>query len=592
MALLTYLEKNKLEIARALLLIRTRPTHCNAREFVHRVAEYCISRVFDGKMDGIEVGVYLGMGMDLSGKTYAQGIKGMDVCVRLNGFFVNLFTARPSVSGRDHLVAMILHHLIHAYFLVVCGRPVPGSKESEGILGHGKNFAAILYKIKQVSALVGGAPLPIRFGHLRPSLGGHPLGRRPRDGLSDLFDGHLQATFQGDERNFCTQCAADVTEIPETDIQTWVEKDCRKSVDPDIFELCNNGEFEGKPQSKRGDKDKYVLFKWLKKLYMIPRSAFSNVPALKDCFKDSSPLEVSDAVSEAHFKEFLTFCKTGNYGQPLTATQVKDGKAPPLIKEHKAIPLWPTFLVTDIEMFKLGVELGLEELRLVALDRMSVQHITHEEPRNILRAIFEPHTTRNPYPALVEWAASWFRRTDKVKVATKPIDSTNWAIINKTFSSALYNSPLSRSPLLAAELIRAGDELALLPIKEPSAPPPVSELFGPLIWQQPHVYGLPAPPPPPGLSSGIPFDPYFPPHPPPPSHHLLGQDPPGWDWGPVRKVGDKIWESVVPGTAVRAVWKDGKWMPVPLGLGQAHHGPVWAPPTGLPPPPPPGHGWT
>ena len=123
MSLLTYLDTNKFDIARALMLIRTRPTHCNAREFVHKVAEYCISRVFDGKMDGIDVGVYLGMGMDLSGKTYAQGIKGMDVSMRINGFFVNLFTARPSVAGRDHLVAMILHHLIHAYFLVVCGRP-------------------------------------------------------------------------------------------------------------------------------------------------------------------------------------------------------------------------------------------------------------------------------------------------------------------------------------------------------------------------------------------------------------------------------------------------------------------------------------
>ena len=407
-----------------------------------------------------------------------------------------------------------------------------------GIIGHGKNFAAILYKLKQISALVGGAPLPLRFGHLRPSLGGHPLGR-PRDGLSALFDRQLQAALQSEERDFCTKCAADIPEIAEADVQTWIDKECRKSVDPDILELCNNGEFESKPQSKRGDKQKYVLFKWSKKLYMVPRSAFPHVPALNDYFKESTPLEISDSVSEVHFKEFLTFCKTGMYGQPLAATQTKDGKSPPLIKEPKAAPLWPAFLVTDIEMFKLGAELGLEDLRLVALDRMSLQHITHEEPRNILRAIFEPHTTTNPYPALVEWAAWWFRRTDKVKVATRPIDCSNWAVIDKTFKSALYNSSLSRSPILAAELIRAGDDLAILPIKEPSAPPPVSELFGPLIWQQPHVYGLPAPPPPPALPPGVPFDPYFGPALPPPHHFLLGQDPPGWEWGQVRNVGDR-----------------------------------------------------
>lgn len=597
MLLLKYLETNRADIAHALFLMRSRPMHCSAKDFVHKAAEYCISRVFDGKMSGIVIGVFAGMSMEISGRTYAPGVKGVEVCVYINGFYVNLYTARPSANGRDHLIALILHHLIHAYFLILCGKPIAGSKDADLILAHGKHFAAILYKLKQVSASVG-VPLPLGFRHFRP-MGGQMFGGR--DGLDPFFDGRLRAPQLGEEKHACSYCTADVEEITETTIQTWIDKECRKSVDPDIYELGRDGEFTSKPQSKCGDAKDYVVFKWSKKLYRLPRSCLNNVPGLKSHFKDTkTQVEIREHFNETILKVFLKFVKTGDYGQPLAATRVKDGKCPPLIMEYKPVPTWPAFLVTDIEMFKLGEDLGLDELRHLALSRMNEQHITHEDPRAVLDALVSypnPHTNY-PSPPLVDWACAWFRRLGSVKIATKPRDASNWLLIDKALHSSLHRGTLARSPVLAAELTRAADELAALPVKAPGPPPPVSELFAPHVWHQHTAYGLPPPPPPQGMYPGAP--PAFLPHLPPPPHMMMAPEPPGWEWGPVVKIADKTWEAVVPGTGVRAVWRDGKWMaaaamgpgPMGMGVGQmggqmgvGQMGAGWGAP-GLPPPPP------
>lgn len=78
------------------------------------------------------------------GKTTSAGYKCKRVTVELNTFLIQM-NAPPGL-----VLASLIHHMAHAYFLVCCGPRKEGSDSGMDAIGHGLGFSSLVHKIKDV----------------------------------------------------------------------------------------------------------------------------------------------------------------------------------------------------------------------------------------------------------------------------------------------------------------------------------------------------------------------------------------------------------------------------------------------------------
>ncbi|KAL1628657.1 hypothetical protein SLS56_005766 [Neofusicoccum ribis] len=168
--------------ARAITLARNYPVPARQwRRYPGLIFPALSDAVFDSKLSdeqGVKVG-WKRMDEGVSGRTV---LLSQEVKIELNA------TALRS-ANRDEIIGTLLHHMIHAYLLVVCGgndgdlaycheeEDRDGWEEGDenndyDHLAHGHAFAAILWEIRSQAAkgeADGERPLPIGFGHRLPS---------------------------------------------------------------------------------------------------------------------------------------------------------------------------------------------------------------------------------------------------------------------------------------------------------------------------------------------------------------------------------------------------------------------------------------
>jgi hypothetical protein len=542
--LLEHIEQNADHIFRSIQHIRLNLSRnkdrWSSREAIRLVLELCRDEIFLGSLEGTKLRTSKSLELYYSGRTSDRGLTDPPLEICLNHNLVELL---QKVEAVDDLIALVLHHLIHAYFVVKCGTPRV-EQEYEDVFGHGIEFAAILYKIKEVSGSDVYPPLPMTAGF--PSF--------------ICEDDNLYRKFLPPHNVASTKfgCLVTVEDIPKEVVLAWIRASCDKLPSSTlIYRLGDDSGFSPIPLSQCGDPTSFVLLSWQDKLYHLSSSCLHRIDDLAPLFSNpSKPLLLPESVTESELKHFIIFCQTKTYGSHLTTTQTPSGHSPAII-----LPLSPrttnhlSILKTDIQMFYLGAHLQFPSLQLTALSRLNAHHFTHEDPITVLTALF---TSGKPDARLLTWLAGWFMRRvpdDAVPIGESPKAHSNWAVITGEHRGRL--EALLRKPECAelrGILACAEANLEALPVRAPPEPP-LLPLGLPLFARAVHNGSL---------SSEVTLDSglyvvvdgelaVVPPY----SILELGQ------WGPVTRVMGSgtglMWESQFGNTPFQAVRSDGSW---------------------------------
>jgi hypothetical protein len=133
-------------------------------------------------------------------------------------------------------------------------------------------------------------------------------------------------------------------------------------------------------------------------------NAFMSIRKALDKAK-SRFLAIFDEVDRDTFMRLLELLHLGRYSPDIMPVCTPGRKGPPLIKplHHASQP----YLLTDIKMFKLGATMGFDEVKGLALERMSSQTITREDPVAVLKEIYDGV---DPDPDLRAWAKAFLAK--------------------------------------------------------------------------------------------------------------------------------------------------------------------------------------
>jgi hypothetical protein len=337
------------------------------------------------------------LGADISGATFTHG-RGPNARVKRVSIFLNSVLLQHARS--QDIVASLIHQMIHAYFLVACG-PQVENEEGYGRLAHGLHFGKVMNTIKNLSSAKG-KPLPLGFEH---RLGPHSY-------YDDYYAPRPRRQQTG--KWFSSHCHAHVKAIPEKEIDEWYNVICKPMLDlPETVQkataLVYNDRHHDLEEISRSTPTTppsaaSVEFLFQDKPVLVPAAKIGAFTSIRKAFDKAKSrfLAVPEEVDRDTFMRLLELVHLGRYSPDIGPVCAPGRKGPPLIKplHHESQP----FLLTDIRMFKLGAAMGFDEAKGVALQRMSGQSVTREDPVAVLSEIYDG---ADPDPELRAWAKAF-----------------------------------------------------------------------------------------------------------------------------------------------------------------------------------------
>ena len=323
---------------------------------------------------------------DVSGATHTQGM-GTDPRVKRVSIYLNKDVLLQAPS-RD-LIGILIHHMIHAYFLVACG-PELEKEAAYGRLGHGLHFGKIMLTIKNLLSL-NGHPVPcLDFGH--------SLGMTDRVFFDENHSRQRNPYHQqrhSKRKWYCSHCISDIASLPEGDIDDWYNRVCKplltlpESLHTLSVQIYNplRHVLEEIPRAEATPSTQSEEFIHHGKSVLVPSGLIDNFFSIRRAFAKSGSryFEISDFIEGEIFLRFLELLHRNTYGPDPKHIYAMGVRGPPVIKS--ASPGEP-YLLTDIKMYKMGVMTGFDELKGTALERMYRHGITHEDPVDLLNALY------------------------------------------------------------------------------------------------------------------------------------------------------------------------------------------------------------
>ncbi|KAF2838175.1 hypothetical protein M501DRAFT_1017199 [Patellaria atrata CBS 101060] len=413
--------------------------------------------LFDSKLwDHISV-ILEHLGREISAclvKVAGPGFHGTPLEIQINGDM--------HVPGdRDSLLASLLHQMIHAYFLIVC----PSAYKNDGMdtrLAHGFHFGAVMYKIKDLATPNSRRPmLPLDFGHHL----GHHLPHHSRASSVRGYRRTSNSTVRGQlqlqsfayaeyaygrpkhRQKYRVAAESDACHraqptIDRAQIEKFYEENCKPLLDASevgrstsLFKLEDNELVEiGRMHDKVGRPAEYVELVFEGKPVRIPRPELERFGSLKELFGEGKrELNIPEGTSFHTFSRLCEFITKTTYEPDIQETQVEDpgdNYGPPAIvtqddkDDEKSATSDDTkdetpYLRIDTRVFLLASQIGFSEIQSHALDRMNKQHVSREDPVEVLKELYasdEPHET------LRRWCRKWLARIRPQAVEDKRND--------------------------------------------------------------------------------------------------------------------------------------------------------------------------
>lgn len=291
-------------------------------------------------------------------------------------------------------VAIMIHHMIHAYFLVACG----GQKEDEvdyGRLDHGVHFGKIILTIKKLSAVHGRELTSLSCGHSSSSM---------RHVVDEYCSARKREAVAQDDKEswYRSHCHCDVQGPSDGDVDEWYQKICQPMFDQpecirDLEASVYNDrrhELETRRRTAFVSSAKLVEFMFKEKPILVDGDKIERFLSVMKIFDKAGSrfLKIHNDVSENTFVRFLEFLHTGSYRPDphlFAAAAVGLGverRGPPIIKLHATTT--EACVLGDVQFAKLGTLMGFEECKSYAMDRMNAYGILYEDPVAVLKEIY------------------------------------------------------------------------------------------------------------------------------------------------------------------------------------------------------------
>ncbi|KAF2251546.1 hypothetical protein BU26DRAFT_397448, partial [Trematosphaeria pertusa] len=376
----------------------------HSKEIPYRVFNKLDETLFAGHLKNA---VYLdigSLGSDVSGATHSQGW-GLNPNVKRISIILNSDVLQHA-SSRD-IVAVLIHHMIHAYFLVACG-PQQEKEVEYGRLTHGLHFGKIMMTIKKLSS-----------AHRKPLTSldfGHSLNNRRY--WYDEYEHPRRRSYHRapiKEKWYCSHCPSELDGIPDRDIEDWYSGTCKplfelpESLRGSTVQIYNDRRhlLEEVPRAEAPPSTDSNEFIFGDRSILVPASKIDNFFSIRRAFEKvgSRYMELHEDIDKDTFERFLELLHTGAYGPDPKHIHAMGRKGPPVIKPPSGSE---PYLLTDLKIFKMGVVMGFDELKGIALDRMYRHSITHEDPVAILAAVYDG---AEPDADLKAWARKFLTRT-------------------------------------------------------------------------------------------------------------------------------------------------------------------------------------
>jgi len=368
---------------------------------------YCIFNKLDEALFAghLKNAVYLesdSLGSDVSGATYTQSWGPVTdvkrISIILNQNVLDFATARD-------IVAILIHHMIHAYFLVACG-PQKEDEIDHGRLAHGFHFGKIVTAIKKLSAAHGKELTPLDFGH---DLGEYPY----------FSDGYYRPRRRNQDEQedkdkwYCTHCYSNVPPIPRSDIDKYYDKyiapmlaQTSKSIRLATVHIYNDRrhEIDSKPRARLPPANKTVEFIFKDKAYLVETKFLDNMLSIQRTFLRTSSrflkLDAKD-LSESTFHRFLEFIHTGCYRPELPYSSSSTRTSAPVLKPstYTAAPI-----LADIALINFATTLEFDEVLSYAMKRLHSYPEMTEDPIAVLKLIY---TNGEPHKKLKDWVRAF-----------------------------------------------------------------------------------------------------------------------------------------------------------------------------------------
>ncbi|OAL46774.1 hypothetical protein IQ07DRAFT_472471, partial [Pyrenochaeta sp. DS3sAY3a] len=305
------------------------------------------------------------------------------------------------------IVAILIHHMIHAYFLVACG-PQQEDEVDYGRLSHGVHFCKILYTIQDLSAAYVRDVLPINF---RLSTG-ESLGLAVK-----RFSPWRQTSFERGEKErwYHSHCCCSIEDTSRSHVEQWYRSCCRPMIDlpKSIRNLevycCRNHPFrvEINRRARLPPSAETVEFLFDGRPIIVERKHIEGFPSVRKAFYKaySRFLCVHHDIETPTFYRFLNILHTCSYQPNLLGRASIRGTEPPIIRPtySDAEPL----LLCDIRFATLGILMGFDECKNYGLNCMNSHSALHEDPITILREIY---CNEDPDPDLRAWVREFLVR--------------------------------------------------------------------------------------------------------------------------------------------------------------------------------------
>ncbi|KAH7384386.1 hypothetical protein DE146DRAFT_681415 [Phaeosphaeria sp. MPI-PUGE-AT-0046c] len=440
---------------------------------------------------------------DVSGATYTQSWGPVSSIKRVSIILNSNVLAHA--RARD-VVAILIHHMIHAFFLVACG-PQKEEEVSYGRLGHGFHFGMVMYTVKELSAVCGNELDSLDYGH--PFTGDRHCRRRGRSGADEER-----------EKWYCSHCHAHVSGLSQGQVETWYEKyiapmhaQSSQAVRLASVQVYNERrcELETEVRARMPDCTETVEIVYgntatLLRKSDVERNALSVLRAILATKSRYLNLESKD-ISSGSLEKLIELLNTGEWRPVMAHIRVSSSGAPVVVSNYGISSSTSTTpILDDITMAK---SFSFSEILTYALSRLHAYNTCAEDPIALLDALY---AGREPHYTLKEWSRCFLTKRDTQgvmnihKLHSSPafahlvercggLENEVRKVVERNTSSPAPNFA-DTSPFHMLEAAGAGQQQQQLLLNSPLSPPtfpfpPISHLHTPLTF--PYSPALPLP---------------------------------------------------------------------------------------------------
>jgi len=491
--------------------------------------------LFQGLLKGMVYLKWRTLSDNAPGVTSAPDVKDSRICIELN---TRPFEERG--ANLDELLDALIHQMIHAYFLVCCGKQ-GSSTEQDGRLLDALHFGILMYTIQEISGDCEESYLPLSFYAHRRACRSRAACRSLRmDFYDDRDVGRAIArpyiaidphggTVGPPPNDGQSHCMHDNRRFRGADILNWqvsnyafaieLEMDKRDNI---IYDLDVSGDLKPVERLQGPPSSTYVELVWDGKRVMAPREKVLEFDSLAKTGKKEGKYELHMPKCD-----FLTlkcvwdFVQHKKYSPRKSESDSEvsgwrdEPKGPPIIVHGNgkhADSEATDGVVVHIRVFKAADSMKFVELQKYAIERLYDMPTTSDDPITAIKEIYNGAESKAINADLHKWARKFLARTDESSHARHACSDRNpWAgsyhaqpyrgtsnyeklisIHGDRFTDLYYSNPALKddSKLIVAELSYPGH----LMDDTPSVPTPINTHMArlPSSPHHHHPYYMPA----------------------------------------------------------------------------------------------------